>query len=98
FSADGRLVFSGGSYGTNNAWEAATGRHLVTLFAFPGRGNGSAEEEWLGYHPDGYYDGSPGGDPPLASRGRGEPLTPQNPGPPLHRPERIADALNLQRP
>src|SRR5262249_47499699 len=37
FSADGRLLVSGGSYGTTNAWEVATGRHLVTLFAFPER-------------------------------------------------------------
>ena len=53
FSADGRLLVSGGSYGTTNAWEVATGRHLVTLFAFPERRNGTVEEDWLAYHPDG---------------------------------------------
>ena len=34
FSADGQLLVSGGSYGTTNVWDVATGRHLVTLFAF----------------------------------------------------------------
>src|SRR6185369_12734813 len=34
FSSDGRRIFAGGSYGTTNIWEVATGKHLVTLFAF----------------------------------------------------------------
>ena len=41
FSADGRLLVAGGSYGTTNVWEVATGRHLVTLFAFLGRPGGA---------------------------------------------------------
>ena len=81
FSADGRLLFSGGSYGTTNAWEVATGRHLVTLFAFPERRDGTVEEEWLAYHPDGYYDGSPGIDRLLAWRVGDELLTPGIAGP-----------------
>jgi WD40 repeat protein len=93
FSADGRLVVSGGSYGTTNAWEAATGRHLVTLFAFPERRDSAVEEEWLAYHPDGYYDGSPGVDRLLAWRVGDELLTAESLGPRLHRPERLADAL-----
>jgi WD40 repeat protein len=96
FSADGRLLVSGGSYGTTNAWEVATGRHLVTLFAFPERRNGTVEEEWLAYHPDGYYDGSPGVDRLLAWRVGEELLTPESLGPRLHRPDRLADALNLR--
>jgi WD40 repeat protein len=93
FSADGRLLVSGGSYGTTNAWEVATGRHLVTLFAFPTRRNGTAEEEWLAYHPDGYYDGSPGVDRRLAWRVGDELLTAESLGPQLHRPDQLADAL-----
>ena len=96
FSADGRLLVSGGSYGTTNAWEVATGRHLVTLFAFPERRNGTVEEEWLAYHPDGYYDGSPGVDRLLAWRVGDELLTPESLGPRLHRPDRLADALKLR--
>jgi WD40 repeat protein len=95
FSADGQLLVSGGSYGTTNAWEVATGRHLVTLFAFLERRNGSLEEEWLAYHPDGYYDGSPGVDRFLAWRVGDELLTPKSLGPQLHRPGRLADALKL---
>jgi WD40 repeat protein len=95
FSADGRLVVSGGSYGTTNAWEVATGRHLVTLFAFPEVRNGTVEEEWLAYHPDGYYDGSAGIDRLLAWRVGDELLTPETLGPRLHRPDRIVEALNL---
>jgi WD40 repeat protein len=98
FSADGRLLVSGGSYGTTNAWEVATGRHLVTLFAFPERRNGTVEEQWLAYHPDGYYDGSPGVDRLLAWRVGDELLTAASLGPRLHRPDRFADALRLRLP
>src|SRR5262249_25519838 len=86
FSADGRLVTSGGSYGTTNAWEVATGRHLVTLFAFPDRRDGTDGEAWLAYHPDGYYAGSPGIERFLAWRVGDELLTPESLGPRLHRP------------
>ena len=91
-----RLLISGGSYGTTNAWEVATGRHLVTLFAFPERRNGMVKEEWLAYHPDGYYDGSPGVERLLAWRVGDELLTPEALGPRLHRPDRLADALGLR--
>jgi WD40 repeat protein len=93
FSADGRLVFSGGSYGTTNAWEVATGRHLVTMFAFPEWRNGTLEEEWLAYHPEGYYDGSPGVGRFLAWRVDDELLTAESLGPRLHRPDQLANAL-----
>jgi WD40 repeat protein len=97
FSADGRLLVSGGNYGTTNAWEAASGRHLITLFAFPERRNGTVEEEWLAYHPDGFYDGSPGVDRLLAWRVGDDLLTPETLGPRLHRPDRLADALRPRR-
>src|SRR5262249_47897480 len=96
FSADGRLLVSGGSYGTTNAWEVATGRHLVTLFAFPERRNGAVGEEWLAYPPDGDYDGSPGADRLLAARIGDERLTPESLGPRFRRPDRVADALKLR--
>jgi WD40 repeat protein len=96
FSADGRLLVSGGSYGTTNAWEVSTGRHMITLFAFPERRNGTVEEEWLAYHPDGYYDGSPGVDRLLAWRVGDELLTPASLGSRLHQPDRLADALRLR--
>jgi WD40 repeat protein len=98
FSADGQLVVSGGSYGTTNAWEVATGRHLVTLFAFPASRDGTASDDWLAYHPDGFYDGSPGVERYLAWRVGDELLTPDTLGPQLHRPDRIASALTLPRP
>src|SRR5262249_10642965 len=68
FSADGRLLVSGGSYGTTNVWEVATGRHLVTLFTFRESREGKVVDNWLAYHPDGYYDGSPGVERYLAWR------------------------------
>jgi WD40 repeat protein len=95
FSADGQLLVSGGSYGTTNAWEVATGRHMVTLFTFPDERNGMVEDVWLAYHPDGYYDGSPGVDRFIAWRVGDELLTPASLGPRLHRPDLIADALRL---
>jgi WD40 repeat protein len=95
FSADGRLLFSGGSYGTTNAWNVATTRHLVTLFAFPEARNGAIHEEWLAYHPDGYYDGSPGIDRLLAWRVGDELLTPSSLGPRLRRPDRLASELSV---
>jgi WD40 repeat protein len=96
FSGDGRRIISGGSYGTTNVWEVATGRHLVTLFAFTDLRAGSATEDWLAYHPDGYYDGSPGIERYLAWRVGDELQTPATLGPELHRPERVAAALKLE--
>jgi WD40 repeat protein len=96
FSADGQLVISGGSYGTTNVWNTATGRHLVTLFTFPEQRNGTIEENWLAYHPDGYYAGSPGIERFLAWRVEDDLLTAETLGPQLHRPEQVESALKLQ--
>jgi WD40 repeat protein len=98
FSADGRLLVSGGSYGTTNAWEVATGRHLVTLFAFPARQKGAAVDDWLAYHPDGFYDGSPGVERYLAWRVGEDLRTTDSLRAQLHRPDRIESALKLHRP
>jgi WD40 repeat protein len=95
FSADGRLLVSGGSYGTTNVWEVATGRHLVTLFTFSESREGKVVEDWLAYHPDGYYDGSPGVERYLAWRVGNDLQTPDSLGTPLHRPDRIESALKL---
>lgn len=96
FSADGRILVAGGSYGTINAWEVATGRHLVTLFAFPSSQKSSVQDDWLAYHPDGYYDGSPGVERYLAWRVGPDLLTTDTIGQKLHRPERLSAALKLQ--
>jgi WD40 repeat protein len=96
FSADGRLVVAGGSYGTTNLWEVATGRHLATLFAFDDVKDGSVTDDWLAYHPEGYYDGSPGVERYLAWRVGDELLTPQTLRADLHRPERVSAALKLE--
>jgi WD40 repeat protein len=98
FSADGRLLVSGGSYGTTNVWEVATGRHLVTLFTFPESREGKGVEDWLAYHPDGYYDGSPGVERYLGWRVGDDLQTPDSLGAQLHRPERIESALTPPRP
>jgi RNA polymerase sigma factor (sigma-70 family) len=98
FSADGRLLVSGGSYGTTNAWEVATGRHLVTLFTFPESREHEVVDEWLAYHPDGYYEGSPGIDRYLAWRVGDDLQTPDALGARLHRPDRVESALRLPRP
>ncbi|AGA31519.1 WD40 repeat domain-containing protein [Singulisphaera acidiphila] len=102
FSADGRLLVSGGSYGTTNVWEVATGRLLVTLFAFPesqGQGD-TVAEDWLAYNPDGFYTGSPNIERYLAWRVGDEFQTPEALGPQLHRPDRIEAALKrpLRKP
>jgi WD40 repeat protein len=93
FSADGRLVFAGGSYGTTNVWDAATGNHLITLFAFAGDRRDASADDWLAYTPEGYYDGSPGIERYLAWRVGDELVTPKTLGPQLHRPDRIESAL-----
>jgi RNA polymerase sigma factor (sigma-70 family) len=98
FSADGRLLVSGGSYGTTNAWEVATGRHLVTLFTFPESRKGKIVDDWLAYHPEGYYDGSPGVERYLGWRVGDEFKTADSLGSELHRPDRIESALKLPRP
>lgn len=82
--------------GTTNAWEGATGRHLVTLFAFADVRAGSLEDTWLAYHPEGCYDGLPGVERFLAWRVGNELLTPKTLGPQLHQPERINSALKLE--
>src|SRR5262249_22636581 len=98
FSADGRLLVSGGSYGTTNVWEVATGRHLVTLFTFSESHKGKVVDDWLAYHPDGYYDGSPGIERYLAWRVGDDLQKPDSLRAQLHRPDRIECALKLQRP
>jgi WD40 repeat protein len=98
FSADGRLLVSGGSYGTTNVWEVATGRHLVTLFTFSESREGKVVEDWLAYHPDGYYDGSPGVERYLGWRVGDELKTAKSLGPQLRRPDRLESALKLARP
>src|SRR5262249_25503712 len=98
FSADGRLLVSGGSYGTTNAWEVATGRHLVTLFTFPESHKGKVVDDWLAYHPDGFYEGSPGVGRYLAWRVREDLRTIDSLRVRLQRPDRIESALKLHRP
>jgi WD40 repeat protein len=98
FSTDGRLIISGGSYGTTNVWEVATGRHLVTLFAFAESRNSAIADDWLAYHPEGYYAGSPGIERRLAWRVGDELKTPRALGSELHRPERIEATLKLDAP
>jgi len=93
FSADGRLVVAGGSYGTTNVWDAATGKLLATLFTFPDARNGSATDDWMAYHPDGYYDGSPNVERYLAWRVGDEFKTAATLAPQLHRPDMLAAAL-----
>jgi WD40 repeat protein len=95
FSADGRLLFSGGSYGTTNVWEVASGKHLITLFAFVGDGRAESGDDWLAYTPDGYYDGSPGCERYLAWRVGDELLTAKTLGPQLHRADRTQSALGV---
>lgn len=93
FSSDGRVIVEGGSYGTTNVWEVATGRHLVTLFTFVDGSSGSATDEWLAYHPDGYYDGSTGVDRHLAWRVGDELQTPASLRSQLHRPDLVRATL-----
>ena len=98
FSADGRLLVAGGSYGTTNAWDVASGRHLVTLFTFVDGTSGAATDEWLAYHPDGHYAGSTGVERHLAWRVGEELQTPAILGSQLHRPDLVAAALKGGRP
>jgi hypothetical protein len=93
FTADGRRVVAGGSYGTVNVWDAATGRLLVTLFAFPRDEGGTAGEDWLAYGPEGAYDGPAGVERYLAWRKGDDLLTPAPGGEDLRRPGRIAADL-----
>jgi len=93
FSSDGRMIVSGGSYGTTNLWEVATGRLMVTLFAFPEGRDGTGKEAWLAYHPEGFYDGSPGIDRYLSWRVGDRLLTPETVGQPLHQPGEIEASL-----
>jgi WD40 repeat protein len=98
FSADGRLVVEGGSYGTVNIWETATGKHLVTLFAFSEGRSGVAADEWVAYHPEGFYDCSPGGERYVAWRVGDElQMAAGSLGGQFHRPEVIAAALQRVR-
>jgi RNA polymerase sigma factor (sigma-70 family) len=98
FSADGKFLISGGSYGTTNAWEVATGRHIVTLFTFPGTQKGTDADDWLTYSPNGYYDGSPGVERYLGWRVGDELKTPDTLGKELHRPGWLGAALHLPAP
>jgi WD40 repeat protein len=98
FTSDGQRLFAGGSYGTTNVWDVASGRHLLTLFAFTGNGDDTAADGWLAYTPEGFYAGSPEVDRYLGWRGGDEFFTAKELGPQLHRPERVEEALRLGAP
>jgi WD40 repeat protein len=99
FSADAKLIVAGGSYGTTNLWEVATGRHIATLFAFPADpSNESVAGDWLACTPEGYYDGSPQVERFLAWRVGDELQTPRTLAAQLHHPDRVAAALKLDSP
>src|SRR5262249_26776193 len=66
--------------------------------AFPGTQKDTALDDWLAYHPDGYYDGSPGVERYLASRVGADLKTPDSVGVQLHQPDRLAAALKLDGP
>jgi hypothetical protein len=91
-------LVAGGSYGTTNVWEVATGRHLVTLFAFRATERDTALDDWLAYTPDGFYEGSRGVERYLAWRVGEDLKTPDSVGVPLHRPDRLESALKLLLP
>lgn len=95
FSQDGRVVVSGGSYGTTNVWEVDSGELLVTLFGFPGWGSDPLEEDWLAYHTDGFYVGSPNAEKLLGWRVGNELLRPETIGRVLRSPEQLKRSLSL---
>jgi WD40 repeat protein len=97
FSADGRLLVSGGDYRTVKVWEVATGRLLATFITFSERRPGSAQDDWLASTADGSYDGSPGIERFLRWRVGDELQTSEVLGPQLHHPERLAAALKPPR-
>jgi WD40 repeat protein len=98
FSGDGRLVVAGGSYGTVNLWETRTGRHLVTLFAFPQGDAAQAADDWLAYTPEGFFDGSPAAEKYIAWR-TGDKLELSSEDIAGYRsPEKLAHVLNLDGP
>jgi WD40 repeat protein len=95
FSADGKLIVAGGSYGTTNLWDVATGRHLATLFAFSDPATGAATDDWLACTPDGFYDGSPNVDKFLAWRVGDALETSATLAPELHHPDRVTASLRI---
>src|SRR5204862_3810006 len=87
FSADGKLLISGGDFRTTIVWEVASGRRLATLVTFSESRPGTATDDWLASTPDGFYAGSPGVDRFLAWHVGDDLQTPAALGPQLHRPE-----------
>jgi WD40 repeat protein len=93
FSADGKLIVSGGSYGTTNLWDVSRGRLLATLFTFVDARTGAVSDNWLAYTPDGYYDGPAAVERFLAWRVGDELQTPRTLAAQFHKPDRVAAAL-----
>ena len=76
-----------------NADLVASGRHLVTLFTFCDDRTGAPNDDWLAYHPEGFYDGSPGVERHLAWRVGEAVQTVEKLAAQLHRPDQISSAL-----
>jgi WD40 repeat protein len=93
FSADGRLLVSGGDYRTTKIWEVASGRLLATMVTFSESRPDPAADDWLACTPDGFYEGSPGIDRYLAWRVDGDLRASDSLGLRLHCPDRLEAAL-----
>jgi hypothetical protein len=89
------LVISGGSYGTTNIWETASGQLLVTLFALTENNHGNFTDEWFAYHPDGYYAGSDRSEKYISWRIGEELVFPKTGNERFHRPDKIGAALQI---
>jgi WD40 repeat protein len=56
----GRVLVSGDEEGALQFWDTRRGRLLATLQRLSWLGERSPAAQWIGFTPEGYYDGSPG--------------------------------------
>jgi WD40 repeat protein len=91
---NGKRVAAGSADGLIRLWDVPSGKHILTLLAFP---SGETTTDWLAWTPEGYLADSPGVPPTAHWRMGGQDVEGAPVWKALNHPEMIAQALRGEK-